>query len=60
MGGGGGGGEVGGVFHSHDLSRGISTLNTVDSAYRLFTSRILVSMRKLTQDGGYNLPFCVV
>ena len=56
----GGGGGRWGVFHSHDLSRGISTLNTVDSAYRLFTSPILVSMRKLTQDGGYNLPFCVV
>ena len=33
------GGGGGGVCHSHDLSRSTSTLNTVDSAHRLFTSR---------------------
>ena len=49
-----------GVFHSHGLSRGISTLNRVDIAHRLFSWRILVSMRKFTQHGGYELSVCVV
>ena len=50
----------GGVFHSHDLSHGTSTLNRVDIAHRLFSSPILVSMRKRTQHGGYEFAVCVV